>query len=162
MHHCVVESWFWTPRTTEIGSKAVVIWIFIICDVNQTEAWFDQFCDKPVLFQHLSVWSPPCHGTVQLRMLGATRRALKVKTGNSNIRPTFLKKYVCLWHMWRRVQKSEREGWGALCVEMGFYADMSWESRCNIEINVWAHFYKILFVFEVPYWPQVKGMPGKS
>ena len=49
-----------------------------------------------------------------------------------------------------------------LCVEMGFYADISWESRCNIEINVWAHFYKILLVFEVPYWPRVKGMPGKS
>ena len=27
-------------------------------------------------------------------------------------------------------------GAGALCVEMGFYADISWESRCNIEINV--------------------------
>ena len=26
-------------------------------------------------------------------------------------------------------------GAGALC-EMGFYADISWESRCNIEINV--------------------------
>ena len=25
---------------------------------------------------------------------------------------------------------------GALCVEMGFYADISWESRCNIEINI--------------------------
>ena len=24
----------------------------------------------------------------------------------------------------------------ALCVEMGFYADIFWESRCNIEINV--------------------------
>ena len=24
---------------------------------------------------------------------------------------------------------------GALCVEMGFYADISWESRCNIKIN---------------------------
>ena len=41
-------------------------------------------------------------------------------------------------------------GWGALCVEMEFYADISWESRCNIEIIVWAHFYKILLVFEVP------------
>ena len=50
----------------------------------------------------------------------------------------------------------------ALCVEMGVYVDISWESRCNIEINVWAHFYKILLVFEVPYRPQVKGMPGKS
>ena len=35
------------------------------------------------------------------------------------------------------------EGGRALCVEMGFYADISWESRWNIEINVWAHFYKI-------------------
>ena len=40
--------------------------------------------------------------------------------------------------------------------------DISWESRCNIEINVWAHFYKILLLFEVPYWPRVKGMPVKS
>ena len=31
-----------------------------------------------------------------------------------------------------------------LCVEMGFYTDISWDSRCNIEIN-----YKILLVFEV-------------
>ena len=23
-----------------------------------------------------------------------------------------------------------------LCVEIGFYADFSWESRCNVEINV--------------------------
>ena len=45
---------------------------------------------------------------------------------------------------------------------MGFYGDIIfWESRCNIEINVWAHFYKILSVFEVPYRPRVKGMPGK-
>ena len=28
------------------------------------------------------------------------------------------------------------KGGGALCVEMGFYADISWESRCGIEINV--------------------------
>ena len=27
-------------------------------------------------------------------------------------------------------------GRGALFVETGFYADISWESRCNIEINV--------------------------
>ena len=38
----------------------------------------------------------------------------------------------------------------ALSVEMGFYADISWESRCKIEINVWPQFYKILLVFEVP------------
>ena len=33
---------------------------------------------------------------------------------------------------------AETWGWkgGALCVEMGFYVDISWESRCNIEINV--------------------------
>ena len=48
----------------------------------------------------------------------------------------------------------------ALFVEMGFYADLSWESRCKIEINVRAHIYKILLVLEVPY--QVKGMPEKS
>ena len=51
---------------------------------------------------------------------------------------------------------------GALCVEMGFYTDISWESRWNIEINVWAHFYKILLVFEVPYRPRVKWMSGKA
>ena len=51
---------------------------------------------------------------------------------------------------------------GALCVEMGFYMDISWESRCNNEINVWAHSDKILLVFEVPYQPRVKGMPEKS
>ena len=41
-------------------------------------------------------------------------------------------------------------GGGALFLEMGFYANI-WESRCNIEMHVWAHFLKILFVFEVPY-----------
>ena len=55
-----------------------------------------------------------------------------------------------------------RKGGGALCVEMGFYADISWKSRCNIEINVWVHFYKILLVCEVPYRPRVKWMPGKA
>ena len=29
-----------------------------------------------------------------------------------------------------------KTGERALCVEMGFYADISWESKCNIEINV--------------------------
>ena len=46
-------------------------------------------------------------------------------------------------------------GGGALCVEMGFYAEISWESRWNIEINVKADIYKILVVFEVPCQPQV-------
>ena len=27
-------------------------------------------------------------------------------------------------------------GGGALCVQIGFYADISWESRCNIEIKI--------------------------
>ena len=49
-----------------------------------------------------------------------------------------------------------------MCVEMGFYTDISWESRCDIEINVWAHFYKILSMFEVPYQPRHKGMPRNS
>ena len=43
---------------------------------------------------------------------------------------------------------------------MGFYVDISWESSCNIEINVWAHFYKVVLVLRN--WPQIKGMPGKS
>ena len=37
-----------------------------------------------------------------------------------------------------------------------------WKSRCSIEINVCAHFYKILLVIKLPYWPWVKWMPGKS
>ena len=50
----------------------------------------------------------------------------------------------------------------ALCVEMGFYVDISWESICTIEMNVSSHFYEILLVFEVLYRPRVKGMPGRS
>ena len=34
------------------------------------------------------------------------------------------------------VYKVENVNVGALCVEIGFYADISWESRCNIEISV--------------------------
>ena len=50
---------------------------------------------------------------------------------------------------------------GALCVEVGFYADISWESKCNIEINVWGHFFKLVsLAFEVPY--QSKRIPIKS
>ena len=44
----------------------------------------------------------------------------------------------------------------------GFYSDIFRESRCKIKINVCAHFYKISLLFEVPYGPRVKGMPGKS
>ena len=39
------------------------------------------------------------------------------------------------------IEGPEEIGGGALRVKMGFYVDISWESRCNIEINVWAHFY---------------------
>jgi hypothetical protein len=54
-----------------------------------------------------------------------------------------------------RSENLERQMWWALsappppslCVEMGFYEDISWESRCNIEINVWVYFYKLLLVF---------------
>ena len=37
----------------------------------------------------------------------------------------------------RAVGRSENgmEG-GALCAEMEYYTDFSWESRCNIEINL--------------------------
>ena len=38
----------------------------------------------------------------------------------------------------------EKPGVNRLIVEIGFYADISQESRCNSEIKVWAHFYKIL------------------
>ena len=34
----------------------------------------------------------------------------------------------------RAVGRSENPG--GHCVEMGFYVDISWESRCNTEINV--------------------------
>ena len=29
-----------------------------------------------------------------------------------------------------------KNGEWALCVKMGFYSDIFWESRCNIEINI--------------------------
>ena len=45
--------------------------------------------------------------------------------------------------------KSGGGGVGALCVDIGFYADISKESRCNSEINVWAHFYKKKYFFNV-------------
>ena len=31
-----------------------------------------------------------------------------------------------------------------LCVEIGFYSDISEDQAVNSEIKVWAHFYKIL------------------
>ena len=40
-------------------------------------------------------------------------------------------------------------GGGALCVEVGFYADISWESRCSSETKVRINSYQILLVFEV-------------
>ena len=44
---------------------------------------------------------------------------------------------------------------------MGFYADISWESRCCSEIKVWGHFCQIFVDFEVPAQP-LKGMSGNS
>ena len=41
---------------------------------------------------------------------------------------------------------------------MGFYVDISWESRCCNEIKVSGHWCKIFVVFEVPAWPLVKWM----
>ena len=39
--------------------------------------------------------------------------------------------------MIRAVGRSEnQQGEGVLWVEMGFYADIPWETRCNIEVNV--------------------------
>ena len=58
----------------------------------------------------------------------------------------------------RKVCKSRG---GTVCW-MGFYVDISWESRCSSEINVWINFYQILLVFEVPSWLQVKRMSGNS
>ena len=45
---------------------------------------------------------------------------------------------------------------------MGFYANISWESRWTSEMKVWGHLCHILVVFEVPAWPQVKEMSGTS
>ena len=45
---------------------------------------------------------------------------------------------------------------------MGFYADISWESRCSSEIKVWGHWCQIFVVFEVPARPLVKRMSGNS
>jgi hypothetical protein len=44
--------------------------------------------------------------------------------------------FVFSIHVVRTVRCSAGGTEGALCVEMGFYADISFESRCNIEINV--------------------------
>ena len=35
-----------------------------------------------------------------------------------------------------RLDRAERRGEGALCGEVLFYADISWKSRYNIDINV--------------------------
>ena len=58
-----------------------------------------------------------------------------------------------MWCVW---------GEGALCVEKGFYADISWELRCNSEIKVSGRLCQILAIFEVPAQSRVKGMSGNS
>ena len=45
---------------------------------------------------------------------------------------------------------------------MGFYTDISWESRCSSKIKVWGHLSQILVVFEVPGRTRVKGMSWNS
>ena len=57
--------------------------------------------------------------------------------------------------------KIQEGGWPR-SILVGFYADIFWESRCSIRINVWHHFYKILLVFDVHYQVRVKVMSGKS
>ena len=53
------------------------------------------------------------------------------------------------------------QGTHTLCVEMGMYADISWESRCNIEI---LKCLSSLLLDFVAFWsqPQVKMMPRKT
>ena len=48
----------------------------------------------------------------------------------------FMKKIGYLWMTLPHLLKSGGGGGEALCVERGFYAVISWESRCNIEIDV--------------------------
>ena len=50
-------------------------------------------------------------------------------------------------------------GKGHCVLKWGF----TWTFSGNqVEINVWTKFYKILLVFEVPYRPRVKEIPGKG
>ena len=49
-----------------------------------------------------------------------------------------------------------------LCAGMGAYTDISWESKCNIEIEVWANFCQILVFFEDPCQLRDKGMSENS
>ena len=49
----------------------------------------------------------------------------------------------------------------ALCIKMEFYLDISLESRCNSEVEFWAHFYQCLVAFQVNC-QLVNGMSGKN
>ena len=54
---------------------------------------------------------------------------MKFVTGNKAKTRATTKKWII-------IRASSMPGTRALCVEMGFYADISWEPRCNIEIRV--------------------------
>ena len=57
-------------------------------------------------------------------------------------------------------ERAKGGGGEALCVEMGFYTDVSWELRCNIEINVWAHFFVLFLKYLID--PKSKGFLEKA
>ena len=42
-------------------------------------------------------------------------------------------------------------------IKGGFYVPTTWKPRYNVEVDVWAHFYKILLVFEYLIDPMSKG-----
>ena len=126
---------------------------------------------RPKYLIHLGQWINEAHWIYLQAML----RPARVSIERNNSRPYYSSCSnwysgfaAADWCCWLVVNISQGRRWllktggGALCVEMGFYTDISWESRCNIEINVRACFYKILLVFEVPYRTQVKGMPQTS
>ena len=75
------------------------------------------------------------HGTVQcssvLQGVPKISRSFDFETRYTN---GSTNKYRCLT-MTHRAVGSVGGGTGALCVEIGCYADISWESRC-VEINV--------------------------
>ena len=58
--------------------------------------------------------------------------------------------------------RSENLGRRGSVFWMGFYADISSESRCNSEMKVWAHFYNILLFLWCPCRPHWSEMLDKS
>ena len=110
------------PWPTTMGVKLFRISFFPV--------WIHQYCNR-------------IHQKFQLRFCSNI-------CGNSNsYLLEFLPHCAIIWlHQQGRRYQGNRKGGGTVFC-MGFYADISWESRCNIKTNIWAHFYKILLVFEV-------------